>query len=128
MPFILACDYDGTIVEDADFDEEGAFKDDIIFKIKEFKAHGAEIALWTCREKDSLKRAVERCKEQGLEFDAVNDNTPSQKKYMEEKAKEGDIFALRKIFADFYLDDKALNLDIFLKIDVAATCKTFVNR
>ncbi len=127
MPFIIACDYDGTICENV-FPEHGDFKEDIVNKIKEFKKHGSEIALWTCREGKSLEEAVARCKEAGIEFDAINDNTSSQLKYMKEKEKEGDIFALHKIYADFYLDDKSLNLDIFLKIDVEATCKKFADR
>jgi len=128
MPFILAVDFDGTLF-DGDYPEKGNPKVDIINKIKEFKKHGAEIALWTCREEDVLQEAVERSKEQGLEWDAVNDNTPSQKKFMAKVLKEnGEVFATRKIFADFYLDDKAMNLDIFLKINVKETCDAFRNR
>jgi hypothetical protein len=78
--------------------------------------------LWTCREGNSLQEALERCEEIGLQFDAVNDNSPSQKKYMEDQKRKGEIFALRKIFADFYADDSAHNLDFFLKIDVEKTC------
>ena len=127
MAFILAVDYDGTLVEDV-FPEEGDFKEDIVNKVKEFKKHGAEIALWTCREGKSLAEAVKRCKDKGLEFDAVNDNVPDQKDYMEEKKKKGEMLALRKIYADFYVDDKAMNLEIFLNISVEATCKNFVDR
>ena len=47
---------------------------------------------------------------------------------MEEQRKQGNIFALRKIFADFYLDDGAYNLDFFLKIDIEETCKRFANK
>jgi len=39
--------------------------------------------------------------------------------------KDGEKFGLRKIYADFYLDDKSMNLDIFLKIAVAETCERF---
>jgi L-rhamnose isomerase len=127
MPFILAVDYDGTLFEGS-WPEKGAPRQDVIDKVKEFKAHGSEIALWTCREDKSLKEAIERCQEVGLEFDAINSNTPAELAYMKEKYKKGEVFALRKIFADFYLDDKAYNIDFFLKINVKATCDKFKNR
>ena len=123
MSFILAVDYDGTCVND-EFPGHGGFKEDIINKIKEFKKYGAELILWTCREGKELDGAVENCKKAGLEFDAINENTPGTKKWLSE---EGQPLS-RKVHADFYLDDKAMNLDIFLNIDVEATCKNFEDR
>ena len=123
MSFILSCDYDNTIVFD-EFPGHGDFKEDIVNKIKEFKKHGAELILWTCREGENLEGAVSNCKKAGLEFDSVNENTPSTKKWLSGEKQP----LSRKVHADFYLDDKASNLDIFLKIDVAATCKNFENR
>jgi ribonucleotide monophosphatase NagD (HAD superfamily) len=127
MPFILAIDYDGTLFTKS-YPEKGEPIQKVIDKVKEFKKYGAEICLWTCREDISLKEAVERCKEVGLEFDAINDNAPSQKEYMKKKLEEGEIFATRKIFADFYLDDKSHNLEFFLKIDARATCESYNKR
>lgn len=127
MPFILAIDYDGTLVKDV-FPEKGSFRRDILEKAKEFKKHDAEVVLWTCREGKLLEEAVERCKEEGLEFDSVNENSPSQLKYMEEQKKKGDVLALHKIFADFYADDRSMNLSIFLNIDVKSTCERYENR
>jgi hypothetical protein len=127
MAFILACDFDGTLFEGS-WPDIGDPKNDVIEKVKEFKKHGAEIALWTCREGVSLEEAVKRCDEIGLEFDAVNENVPSQLAYMKKKAEEGEVFATRKIFADFYLDDKSYNIDFFLKINVKETCKRFEDR
>jgi len=127
-PFILSVDFDGTLFEGS-YPEKGAPKQDVIDKVKEFKECGAELVLWTCREEDALKEAVERCREVGLEFDAINDNTDSEKKYMSEKYKKtGEKFASRKIYADFYLDDKSHNIEFFLKIDVEKTCDLFKNR
>lgn len=127
MPFILAVDYDGTLFTGS-YPEKGPPNQKIIDKVKKFIECGAEVVLWTCRDKEVLKEAVERCKEAGLEFVAINDNAPSNKTYMEEEAKKGNIFATRKIYADFYLDDKAYNLDYFLTIDVEKTCKSFEER
>ncbi len=129
MPFILAIDYDDTLFEGG-VHKKGPAKMDIINHIKEFKKYGAELALWTCREGTQLEEAIKRCKDEaGLEFDSINSNTPATVKYVNEViAKEGNILASRKILADFYLDDKALNLEIFLKIKPKETCEQFVNR
>lgn len=58
----------------------------------------------TCREGSRLEQAIEWCKEQGLEFDAVNDNLSGLK-----------IFGLnpRKVAADLYIDDMSENKEEF---------------
>ena len=127
MPFILSVDYDNTLFEGS-YPDKGKPKTDVINKVKEFEKHNAEIVLWTCREGKTLDEAVKRCKQEGLVFDAVNSNAPSQLKYMAKRRKEGEIFATRKIYADFYLDDKAYNIDYFMKIKVEKTCRNFVHR
>ena len=123
MSFILSCDYDNTIVFD-EFPGHGDFKLDIINQIKEFKKYGAKLILWTCREGKNLEGAVANCKKIGLEFDAINENTPATKAWLVSQNQP----LSRKPHADFYLDDKAKNLEIFLKINVEATCKNFKNK
>lgn len=127
MPFILSVDYDGTLFEGS-WPKKGKPKWDIINKVKEFKKHNAEIILWTCREGVSLKEALKRCAEVDLKFDAINENSKSQLKYMKRKMEQGEEFATRKIFADFYVGDDTMNLDIFLKIKVLETCRRFEKR
>lgn len=124
--FNLAVDYDGTLFEGM-YPEKGEPKLDVIAKTKEFIDAGAEVALWTCREGKALKEAVERCKEHGLIFTSVNDNTPSQHEYNRNlKMDGGEAFAQRKIYADLYVDDKAPgSIDFFLKINVKKTMKNF---
>lgn len=122
MPFVLAVDYDGTIITKHRYPCK-----EVIDKVKEFKKFGSEIVLWTCREGRLLDEAVAKCKEFGLEFDAVNSNAPSQLEYMKTMAEKGEALALRKIFANFYVDDRALNIDRFLEIDVEKTCNKFNN-
>lgn len=124
--FTLAVDYDGTLFEGM-YPEIGEPRPDVIAKTKEFIAAGAEVALWTCREGKSLREAIRRCKEQGLEFISFNDNTPAQKEYNRRNQMLGeDAFAQRKIYADLYVDDKAPgSIDFFLKLDVAKTMKKF---
>ena len=66
------------------------------------RSRGGKIILWTCREGQSLKNAVEWCARHGLQFDAVNDNLPEM----------NEIFGAnsRKVGADIYIDDKAMNV------------------
>ena len=127
MPFMLAVDYDDTLFE-GPYPKKGKPKWDIVNKVKQFIQCGAEVVLWTCREGSSLAEAVKRCKDElGLEFVGINENAPTAKKWIsDEKRKSGDVFAATKIYADFYLDDKSNNLDIFLAIDVEKTCRSFV--
>jgi hypothetical protein len=76
---------------------------DFIHRCKE-----ADIAviLWTCRTDKHLDEALTWCKEQGIEFDAVNANLPEAIKAYDECGygvnPDG-----RKISVDLYLDDKA---------------------
>lgn len=72
----------------------------VIAYLKQRKAEGRIIILNTCRHDKELAEAVEWCKSQGIEFDYVNENVP------ELIEKFGDC---RKIFADEYIDDKAVN-------------------
>lgn len=64
---------------------------------KNLKKQGHQIILWTCREGEHLDVALEWCKEQGLEFDAVNDNLEERKNQWDNNC--------RKIYADYYIDD-----------------------
>lgn len=99
LPLIIAVDFDGTLVSDK-FPDIGKPNKFMFELCKRWRNEGYRIILWTCRDGERLKEAVEFCFSQGLFFDAVNCNIPEvQYKY------GGDT---RKVFADFYIDDKAL--------------------
>ena len=129
MPFIIAVDYDDTI-SFGTVNSPWKPNQPVIDKLKEFKKFGAEIALWTCRELDTLQEAVDRCTKAGLKFDAINANTPAEMDYIARKSKGGEpAFAQSKIYADIYVDDKAHgSIEYFLKIDVEKTCARFAKR
>lgn len=97
LPYIVAVDFDGTLCENA-FPSIGAPKVEVITAVQAYKCLGWKIILWTCRNKEHLKKALEWCKKYGLEFDAVNENLPEVE----------EMFGgyTRKIFADVYIDDK----------------------
>lgn len=97
---ILAVDFDDTIAFTR-FPEilEPNYK--VIRFVKLFKSEGGRTILYTCRHDKELEEAVEFCSSMGLEFDKVNEN------FDEEIKKFGDS---RKIFAHYYLDDKAMKI------------------
>ena len=112
---ILCVDFDGTIVQDA-FPNIGeprqgrfhrTFLEDLIYLQKK----GHKIILWTCREGEHLEQAVAVCKERGLEFDAVNDDLEEVKqKYTDELEIWRASGRARKVFANYYIDDRAVGL------------------
>lgn len=96
---IYAVDFDGTLCVES-FPEIGAPNTELIAFLREERKLGNKVILWTCRVADRLQEAVSWCKEQGLEFDTVNANIPEMLEYWGNDP--------RKVFADIYIDDKAL--------------------
>jgi len=101
----IAVDFDGTLCEYA-FPKIGEQNDQhkqLMKLLIELRIKGHKLILWTNRgdneEYPVLSEAIEWCKEKGLEFDAVNENLPGQKKLSGPSP---------KIMADYYIDDKVL--------------------
>lgn len=92
---IVAVDFDGTLSLDSQYPNIGRFNTHLYEALMKLRGIGWSIVLWTCREGKELKEAVEWCKMNGLEFDAINEN-PSHVP-----------FKSRKIVADMYIDDNA---------------------
>lgn len=98
---IIAVDFDGTLCKNR-YPYAGAPNEPLIDTLKYYqKEKGAELILWTCRTDDELKFAVDWCEKQGLIFDEINENLPR----IVEKYGKGN----RKIFADVYIDDCAVD-------------------
>ena len=100
MSKIIAVDFDGTLFTE-EYPNIGKPKWRVINWCKERQAKGDILILWTCREGEYLREAIETCKEVGLVFDFVNENVPSRIKRCGNDC--------RKIGADIYLDDKAVH-------------------
>lgn len=97
---IYAVDFDGTIVTDA-YPEIGQPNQELIIWLSDCKKAGDKLILWTCRTGEKLDEAVKWCMNNyNLKFDAVNANLPE----MVER------FGMdpRKIFADVFIDDRAI--------------------
>lgn len=101
---IFAIDFDGTLVED-NYPSIGKPRTEVIKYVKALKKRGHELILYTCRNKTALDEAVTWCNEQGLKFDAINENLDRVKALY-----GGDT---RKVYADYYLDDKAISINEF---------------
>ena len=92
----IAVDFDGTIVEH-EYPRIGKEKLFAFQTLKELEKKGARLILWTFRTGNELNDAVEFCRENGIEFYAVNKNYPEE---------VFDETVSRKIDADIYIDDK----------------------
>ncbi|GAB4284691.1 MAG: hypothetical protein Kow0068_09870 [Marinilabiliales bacterium] len=92
----IAVDFDGTIVEHK-YPEIGEVKLFAFETLRLLQQKGHKLILWTYRTGDVLDKAVEFCRENGIEFYAVNKNYPEE---------VYDCNTPRKIDADIYIDDK----------------------
>lgn len=93
---IIAIDFDGTIVEDA-YPKIGKTRIFAFETLKRLQQDGHRLILWTYRSGAKLQEAVDFCKENGIEFYAVNASFPEEK---------FDYSRSRKIHADLFIDDR----------------------
>jgi hypothetical protein len=92
----IAVDFDGTIVEHA----YPAIGREMMFAFATLKAlrdKGHKLILWTFRDGELLEEAVAYCRQNGIEFYAVNRSFPEE---------EYDLSISRKINADIFIDDR----------------------
>ncbi len=94
----IAVDFDGTIVEH-EYPAIGKEKLFAFRTLKELEKKGVRLILWTFRSGRELDEAVEYCRQNGIEFYAVNKNYP------EEEMSDS---ISRKIDADIFIDDRNL--------------------
>lgn len=95
---VLAIDFDGTVVEH----KYPAIGKEMLFAFATLKAlqqKGHKLILWTIRTGNLLQDAVDYCKENGVEFYAVNKNYPEE--VLDEKTS-------RKLNADIFIDDRCI--------------------
>lgn len=99
----IAVDFDGTIVTHA-YPKIGREIPGAIDTLKRLQRDGHRLILWTAREGELIKEAVEYCRSKDLEFFAVNEH------YAAEPRHDGGCQskACRKLTADLYIDDRNL--------------------
>ena len=105
---IFAVDFDGTLSMGTKWPEIGFPNVELISFLKKQKAAGSRIILYTCRTGEHLIQAEAFCLKYGLTFDAINENLPE---LVEAYGND-----TRKINADFYIDDKNLDLNILNQV------------
>jgi hypothetical protein len=92
----IAVDFDGTIVEHK-YPEIGKTRPFAFQTLKLLQEKGHLLILWTYRTGRYLDDAVEFCRNNGIEFYAINANHPDEVFY------DG---MGRKIDCDYYIDDR----------------------
>ena len=94
----IAVDFDGTIVthEYPNIGKEIPFA---VQTLKMLQDDGHKLILWTVREGNLLRDAIQWCREKGLEFYAAN------KDYPEEEEQNNNHYS-RKLKADIWIDDR----------------------
>ena len=93
---IIAVDFDGTIVED-NYPRIGKPQIFAFETLRKLQEDGHRLILWTYRSGIRLDEAVEFCRENGVNFYAVNKSFPEEK---------FDYSKSRKIYADLFIDDR----------------------
>lgn len=101
MKKAIALGFDGCLCANA-WPEIGAPNWDVIVAAKQEQEAGAGLILWTCREGELLKAAIEAAERWGLTFDAMNDNLPEWKAALGNNP--------RKVGANEYWDDRAVRM------------------
>jgi len=96
----FAIDFDGCITEYGfpKIGEQTNQQLKLLLILNKLKKKGHKLILWTSRGTPALEEAIRWCNENGLEFDAHNENP-----FYEKKSGPSP-----KIIADYYIDDKAL--------------------
>ena len=95
----FAVDLDGVLFERADYPYLGPVNRELMLTLKELQAHGHKVYMFTAREGEGLKIAMEElAKLKFFEFD------------------EYEFPCTGKIRADFYIDDRAIQPTAFPRI------------
>lgn len=94
---VIAVDFDGTIVKHK-YPQIGREIPLAIKTLKRLQSDGHILILWTVRSGKLLEDAITFCKQQGIEFYAVNCNYPEET--------ELNIIQCRKINVDLFIDDR----------------------
>lgn len=96
----IAVDFDGTVV-DHRYPQIGKEKPFAFEVLRKLQRDGHKLILWTAREGQLLEDAVNFCRENGIEFYAVNSDGPAITNF--ESAG-----ITRKLRVDLFIDDRSL--------------------
>lgn len=106
MSTIYAIDFDGTLCLGNSWPDSKLGVPNLeLFRFLSMLKNTRDVKfiLWTCRTDQRLDEVVQWCADYGLIFDAVNENLQECKDRMQNDP--------RKIYANYYIDDKAINVN-----------------
>lgn len=101
---VLAVDFDGTITRENCYPACLELMPGAVESLNLLHELGCTIILWTCRSGKYLEDAKQYCRDNGIPFDYANENTREALTMFGGND-------CRKIFADYYIDDR--NIDGF---------------
>lgn len=107
---VIAIDFDGCICTNK-WPHIGDPNWEVIGSAMAEQKNGTAIILWTCREGDLLKAAIDASEKWGLHFDAVNESLPEWVEIFGSNP--------RKIGATEYWDDRAVQKGYFSATEYA---------
>lgn len=99
----IAVDFDGTITSSDAWPDIASENPGAIHVIKRLRKDGHKVILHTCRRGIYLEQALEWLKNHDVMLDAINDNPWAREFY-------GDNVPGPKMYADYYIDDRALGI------------------
>lgn len=106
-PLIIGVDFDGTICAPAEYPEVGTPYVNVIETLQQWSQDPRiQIILFTCREGESLAKAVRFLTQNSVVLDAINEPLV-QHKYGWGTGKD-ELNPLRKPYFDVYIDDKSV--------------------
>ena len=113
LPKVVAVDFDGTLVQGAEFPEIGELNLDLVDRLISGKYKDWKKILYTHRSGHTLDLIIPYLRDlenrHGLKFDAINDNVEEVKKVLHGGP-------IKKVWFDEFIDDKAINVSDFEKI------------
>jgi uncharacterized HAD superfamily protein len=104
----ICVDFDGTIVQE-EFPYFGELNLHIVDFMKQAKEQGHLIIVWTARSGKSLEECEKFLKKHNVQYDYINEN-PEDEWFI--KGEQG-----RKLLADYYIDDRVINVVDVDRID-----------
>lgn len=105
---VLGVDFDGTIVEEA-FPNIGAIKQKTVDFMYRAQREGHLVIVWTARSGKAEREAIKFLHDNGIPHDYVNQNPEDPYAIRGEQG--------RKIFCDYYLDDRSVHIDDIDKLN-----------
>ena len=105
-PIVLLVDFDGTL-HYGSYPNIGKPNAYLIQYLINCRKCGMKVILYTMREGDLLDKAIEFCRQYGLEFDCVNDNLPELQEIYHNNP--------RKIYCDYLIDNTSAVINGFGK-------------